>query len=105
MLAIRKEYTSVRDKLAAALEDDDVKIALKVMSTNFETPESISADQILVTLDKRIERIEQEIFSETIPLVVEQRSMYVDVVVGRKSTRMVVDSGATMICLPQKNGS
>jgi len=36
---------------------------------------------------------------------VEQRSMYVDVVVGRKSTRMVVDSGATMICLPQKTAA
>ena len=105
VLAIREQYTSLRDKLATALENDEIKIALKVMSTNFQTPELISADEILLTLDKRIERIEQEIFSETIPLFVQQRSLYVDVVVGRKSTRMVVDSGATMICLPQKTAA
>ena len=105
VLAIREQYTSLRDKLATALENDEIKIALKVMSKNFQTPELISADEILLTLDKRIERIEQEIFSETIPLFVQQRSLYVDVVVGRKSTRMVVDSGATMICLPQKTAA
>ena len=103
VLAIRKEFTATRDAIATALDSDDVKIALKVMSTNFETPKEVSADDLLATLDKRIERIEQEVFSETIPLIVERRSLYVDVVVGRKATRMVVDSGATMICLPQKS--
>ncbi|MGI9473634.1 MAG: retropepsin-like aspartic protease family protein, partial [Rubripirellula sp.] len=67
-----------------------------------ETPIELTADQVLVSLDKRIERIEQQVFSESIPLDVENRSLYVNVVVGKKTTRMVVDSGASLICLPAK---
>jgi aspartyl protease family protein len=102
VLAIRDDFVKARQQLVDALAEQDVQIALQVMSANFETPAHVSADQILLALDKRIERIEQEVFRETIPLVVEQNSMYVDVVVGKKSTRMVVDSGATLICLPQR---
>ena len=77
---------------------------MRVMKANFETPEGLTADKILASLDKRIQRIEQEIFSESIRFEVERGSLYVDVVVGKKTTRMVVDSGATMISLPIKDG-
>ena len=56
----------------------------------------------MAALNKRVERVEQEVFSENIPLQVENRSMYVNVVVGNKTTRMVVDSGASLICLPAR---
>ncbi len=105
VLAIRRDFTAVRNKLAESIADENVKIALQVMNANFETPETVTADKVLASLDKRIQRIEQEIFSESIPLEVERRSLYVDVVVGKKTTRMVVDSGATMICLPIKTAT
>ena len=105
VLAIRRDYTTARDKLAAALTDENVQIALRVMSANFGTPEGLTADKVLVSLDKRIQRIEQEIFSESIKLEVDRGSLFVDVVVGKKTTRMVVDSGATMISLPMKTAA
>lgn len=105
VLAIRRDFTDAREKLATALEDEKVQIALRVMNANFETPDTLTADKILLSLDKRIERIEQEIFSESIRLEVDRGSLYVDVVVGKKTTRMVVDSGATLISLPIKTAA
>ena len=80
----------------------DVKTAIQVMHTNFATPASPTAQSILGALDKRIRRVEKEVFSENIPLDVKGNSLYVDVVLGKEVVRMVVDSGATMICLPAK---
>jgi len=102
ILSIRKELDRVEASLRDVLKDDSVAIAVRVMHVNFETPAMPSAAQILVSLNKRVERLEQEVFSETIPLEVENRSMYVNVVVGNKTTRMVVDSGASLICLPAR---
>jgi clan AA aspartic protease (TIGR02281 family) len=100
VLAIRRSYREIHDKLVKDLETEPVKIALGVMTANFETPRDMTADQILASLDKRIEKIEQEIFSENITLEVDNGSMYVDVSVGNKTARMVLDSGATLVSLP-----
>jgi aspartyl protease family protein len=105
VLAIRGDFSDAHKKLAASLKDENVKIALRVLAANFETPEAPTADKILASLDKRIQRIEQEVFSETIPLEVKRGSLYVDVVVGKQTRQMVVDSGATMISLPLKTAT
>lgn len=105
VLAIRSDFVHLRDKLATAMTDEQVLIALRVMHANFQTPQGLTADKILASLDKRIQRVEQEVFSESIPLEVERGSLYVDVVVGRKPTRMVVDSGASLISLPMKTAT
>lgn len=102
ILTIRKDFTKVESAVRQALADENVSIAMKVMNVNFETPVKVDVDHVLGSLGKRVERVEQEVFSETIPLVVENRSMYVNVVVGKKTTRMVVDSGASLICLPAR---
>ncbi|MFK8110735.1 MAG: TIGR02281 family clan AA aspartic protease [Rubripirellula sp.] len=102
VLAIRSDYTVLRDRLAKSVADKQVQIALRVMRANFETPEGLTADKILSALDKRIERIEEEIFSESIEMEVDSGSLYVDVVVGKNTMRMVVDSGATLVTLPLK---
>jgi clan AA aspartic protease (TIGR02281 family) len=105
VLAVRSDYVTLRDKLDKAIVDEQVQIALRVMHANFETPQGLTADQILSSINKRIEKIEQEIFSESIKMKVEGGSLYVDVVVGKAATRMVVDSGATLITLPQKTAN
>jgi clan AA aspartic protease (TIGR02281 family) len=102
ILGIRKRFTLVESEVRDAIADEKVAIALRVMHVNFETPSNVTADEVLSALNKRVERIEQEVFSEMIPLEVENRSMYVNVVVGKKTTRMVVDSGASLICLPAR---
>lgn len=102
ILVIRKQFTLLETAVEQALADEQVAIALRVMHVNFETPANPTAEQILAALNKRVERVEQEVFSENIPLQVENRSMYVNVVVGNKTTLMVVDSGASLICLPAR---
>ena len=102
ILVIRKQFTLLESAVQDALANGQVAIALKVMNVNYETPAELTAGQILAALNKRVERVEQEVFSENIPLQVENRSMYVNVVVGNKTTRMVVDSGASLICLPAR---
>ena len=105
VLAIRHDYDAERDRIAKTLMDEEMRIALQVMHANFATPKMPTADAILSAIDHRIGRVEQEIFHETIDMVPQNGSLYVDVVVGKKSTAMVVDSGATMVTLPMKTAT
>lgn len=106
VLAMRQDYTAVHEQLVRSLADDKVQISLRVMQVNYATPSALNASKILLPVDKRIERIEDGIFSESIVLDVEtDGSLYVNVVIGRKSMRMVVDSGATMLSLPAKSAA
>ena len=103
VLAIRDDFESAKTKLADAIRDPKVKIALGVMHRNFETPDpkTVTASTILATLEKRIQHVEEEIFSESIPLEVGKNgSLRVDVIVGSKTTRMTVDSGSSFVTLP-----
>lgn len=99
LLTLRGEFDAIGDEVAAALEDEQVVIALQVLHANYETPLQPTTEELLQTLDRRLERLEQEVFRESIPLDVERGSLFVDVVVGSKSMRMVVDSGASLVCL------
>ena len=105
VLTIREEFDDVRQKLDQALQHKHAETAFRVLSTNYGTPLRPDSQTILSSLDKRIERIEQNIFSESIKLEVEANSLYVNVVVGNKTTRMVVDSGASLICLPNRTAN
>ncbi len=105
ILAIRRDFEAAKEALEKSLTDGKVQIALQVMQQNHDTPKDLTADKILSALDKRIEKIEQEVFSETIPLEVKSGSAYVNVVIGKKTMRMVVDSGATLISLPSKTAA
>ncbi len=100
VIAIRRSYRELHESVSKRLTEEPVKIALRVMHANFDTPAEVTADSVLVSLNKRIEKIEQEIFSENITLDVDGGSLYVTVSVGNKTARMVVDSGATLVSLP-----
>lgn len=100
VLAIRRDFDALVNQIDKSLSDDQVKIAVGVMHANFGSPKDLDAETVLAALAKRIEKIEKEIFRETIQLDVQGGAMYVNVVVGDKSSRMLVDSGATMISLP-----
>ena len=102
VLAIRSDFDRVHEHLARSIRHPQAATAFKVLHVNFGTPEAPTVASILGSLDKRIERVEQEIFSEAIKLDVERNSLYVNVVVGKKTSRMVVDSGASVISLPRQ---
>lgn len=101
ILALRKDFDALHKDLQNSLAQKQVKLALMVCHTNFGTPLELPADTILNTLGNRLKQAEQEIFRESIPLEVSPNgSLYVNVVIGDKTTRMVVDSGATVVSLP-----
>ena len=104
--AIRTDFDALQQKLRKSLEDPQVKIALRVMATNYESSTEWTTDRILASVRRRLERVEEEVFSESIPLQVDPNgSLYVNVVVGNKTARMVVDSGATLISLPARTAA
>ncbi|WP_233215502.1 retropepsin-like aspartic protease family protein [Rhodopirellula bahusiensis] len=97
---IRKDLDALRDSIGKILEDAKVKIAIQVMNANQGVPSSISAEDILHTIELRLAKIEQEVFSESIPLEIERNgSLYVTASVNNQPVRMVVDSGATLVTL------
>ncbi|MFG0264468.1 MAG: TIGR02281 family clan AA aspartic protease [Rhodopirellula sp. JB055] len=100
---IRQDLNSLRQTIAQTLKDPKVKIAVQVMNANQGIPASISAEDILQTIELRLAKIEQEVFSESIPLEIERNgSLYVTVSVNNHPVRMVVDSGATLVTLPSE---
>ena len=106
VLALRRDLNAVKLKLDETLKSDEIKIAVRVSNANFGTPAALTTDALLMSIDKRLKQIEQEIFSESVPLdVTENGSLYVNVSVGDKTVRMVLDSGATLICLPASTAS
>lgn len=97
---IRQDLDALRTVLAKTLEDPKVKIAVQVMNANQSVPASISAEDILQTIELRLAKIEQEVFSESIPLEIERNgSLYVTASVNNQPIRMIVDSGATLVTL------
>lgn len=102
ILSIRRDFDTARQQLEISLKHAQAATAFRVLNANFGTPAEPTVSTILSSLDKRIERIEQEVFRESIRLDVERNSLYVNVVIGGKTTRMVVDSGASVICLPRQ---
>ncbi|EKJ98798.1 hypothetical protein RBSH_05856 [Rhodopirellula baltica SH28] len=97
---IRQDLDALRTLLAKTLEDPKVKIAVQVMNANQGVPASISAVDILQTIELRLAKIEQEVFSESIPLEIERNgSLYVTASVNNQPIRMIVDSGATLVTL------
>ena len=106
VLALRRDLNALKLKLDETLKSDEIKIAVRVCNANFGTPAALTTDSLLTAIDKRLKQTEQEIFSESVPLdVTENGSLYVNVSVGDKSVRMVLDSGATLICLPASTAS
>lgn len=105
VLAIRKDYQAIADAIDQSLADPKVKIAVGVMHTNYASPAKLTAAEILASLDRRIGKLESEVFAESIPLQSVQGSLLADVAVGRKTARMVIDSGAELITLPMKTAT
>ena len=105
VLEIRSELSKLENEVSTALTKKDVQTAIKVMGVNFGVDLAQTPGLILKSANRRLKKIEQEIFSESIPLRVQNRSMYVDVVVDGKSTQMVVDSGASLVSLPEKTAA
>ncbi|TWU36687.1 hypothetical protein Q31b_49690 [Novipirellula aureliae] len=106
VLALRQDFEALHEKLSKSLQKRETQVSLQVMAANFETPSELTAEIILQSIDKRLQRIEQEIFRESIPLLVEPSgSLMITAVIGKEPVKMVVDSGASLVVLPAKTAA
>ncbi len=100
VLALRSDLNSLKTTIDEKLKLDPVKIAAKVAATNFSTPATLDTAVLLGPLERRLQQLEKEVFSENIPLeVTDNGSLYVNVLIGGKNLRMVLDSGASVLSL------
>ena len=105
VLELRKRADSLRESLTTKLADKNVQIAMKVMATNHDAAPPEDPSTLLSGVEKRLQSVEQEVFREAIPLDARDNSLYANVVVGDQTVAMVVDTGATLVVLPNELAS
>jgi clan AA aspartic protease (TIGR02281 family) len=102
VLAIRDEFESKSDVLTTRLLDPKLKIAMEVMKANENVSIPTTVDDIVNPIARRLLKVEQDVFRESIPLDVRDNSLYANVVIGGKTIPMVVDSGASVVSIPAR---
>ncbi|XZE53116.1 retropepsin-like aspartic protease family protein [Planctomycetaceae bacterium SH139] len=104
VLKMRRAVDAMRETVVAAADVEDVKIAFRVLATRHESPAEIDIESIIAPLDRRVRKLEEAIFSETIPLEESGGGWMVQAVVGLEPVQMLVDSGASIVLIPHDLG-
>jgi len=106
VFAIRRDLNELQRRLEKSLEEPAVKIALGVYHVNFHTPETIDIGNLIGPVDRRLKQVEKEIFNESIPLEVSEGGAFlINTTIGESSLPMILDSGASVICLPAETAT
>jgi clan AA aspartic protease (TIGR02281 family) len=101
VLGMRETADKIEEQYASLAADADVKAALKKLNAASDKTFAMEPSRSFQSSVKKLKSIEDKILSEKIPLKREGNSLSVSVVIDGKHTQeMVVDSGATIICLP-----
>ena len=93
----------LNDRLSAidkGLASKEGQIALRVLGTNHGVSPPGSASELYRPVILKLEKLEAEILRESIPLSVKQRTLVANVVIGTTTIEMIVDTGASVVCLP-----
>ena len=101
VMNLRKLADGITAKYEEAAEDRDVVAAVAKLNQAMPGTYVLGESRILATSVAQIEKLEEQIFSESIPLRAEGGTMFASVVIdGQHTQEMVVDSGASLISLP-----
>lgn len=100
VLKMRRYVDKMRETIVNANEVRDVGIALRVLATRYQCPTELDLDAMLTPLDRRVRKLEESIFSETIDLESEGGGLTVQAVIGLEPVNMLVDSGAGIVLIP-----
>jgi len=101
-LGARKLADDIEAEIAAKSASPDVKAALARFNQAVKKQFTLAATPAFVANVRRLKQLEDTVLSESIDLTGDgSRTMRVNVVVnGKQSQEMVLDSGASLICLP-----
>lgn len=102
ILKMRTLVEKMRETCTAAKEVKDVGIALQVLATRYPSPAELDINAIIDPLDRRVRKLEEAVFQETIPLDGAGGGLSVQAVVGLEPVSMLVDSGASLVLVPQE---
>jgi clan AA aspartic protease (TIGR02281 family) len=103
VLGMRETADKIEEQYATLAADTDVKAALAKLNAASDKTFSMELSRSFQSNLKKLKSIEDTILSEKIPLKRQGNSLSVSVVIdGQHTQEMVVDSGATIICLPHK---
>ena len=102
ILKMRRIVDEMRETLTKASEIRDVGIAFQVLATRYQSPTEIDIDSIVSPMDRKVRKLEEAVFSESIPLESEGGGLTVQAVIGLEPVNMLLDSGAAIVLVPQE---
>ncbi len=101
VLKLRKSADSIAAKYEESAQDQEVVKAVAGMNEAIPGTYVLGNSRTLATSIRQLEKLEEQIFSESIPLRSDGGTLYASVVIdGQHTHEMVVDSGASIISLP-----
>lgn len=101
VLKLRKLVDGITAKYEESAKDSEIVSAVKQLNQAVPGTYVLGESRSLASSIKQIEKLEEQIFSESIPLRSEGGTMFASVVIdGQHTHEMVVDSGASLISLP-----
>ena len=101
MLAERKLAYHLEAEYAKISTDAEVKSALARLNAAAGKPLAVAPSPTLTAALKRLQMLEDTVLSESIELRSDGQLLYVNVHVnGKHQQEMVLDSGASIVCLP-----
>jgi aspartyl protease family protein len=103
VLSMRTKADEINQQWAKLAADDTVKSALDKINGALVTKFALKPSSSFAANIKLLKSMEEAVSSEAIKLENERNSLWVNVTVnGKRSQRMIVDSGANCISLPDK---
>jgi clan AA aspartic protease (TIGR02281 family) len=104
LLAMRKLADSIEQRYAELADDQEVKAAIEQLSREQGRPYELVESRTFQTQKRSLQRLEDTVLTETIPLKRDAANTFrVSVMINKKHAReMVLDSGSSLICLPAR---
>lgn len=101
VLKLRKLADGITAKYEESAKDPEIVAAVKQPNLAVPGTYVLGESRSLASSTRQIEKLEEQIFTESIPLRSEGGTMFASVVIdGQHTHEMVVDSGASLISLP-----
>ena len=103
VLQIRELADAATAKYEEAANDEKLQASVKELNEATGREYSLDMPRTLASSIRKLEKIEDDVMTESITLRRQGNTLYASVVVnGKYNKEMVVDSGANLICLPAK---
>jgi aspartyl protease family protein len=103
ILDLRKTADAISEKYKSLASDEQVKTAVQQLEQASGKTYELTESRSFASAVRKLKSLEDTVLSESIDLRKDGGTFYVSVVVDGKHTQeMIVDSGSSLICLPQK---